>query len=305
MKKLILSVAALLLLATAPLAAQTPLWQGKGRIAISSDGNEHDDDDWAATPMSLALIASQGLQDKLVLYTYSDHVWGSNQSQGIKHGMTAYEHMMESALRGKEYFGFDNSEFICAVDAPAVAYKAMADAINDSSEENPLIIIAAGPMQVVGEGLNQAEKSKLKYVTVLSHSGWNNRHADNTGKNYWDNHAGWTFDEMRQAFEAEENGGAKFVQIKDQNGGKNFLGMQAPIPTFDWVKTSKARKNKAYKEGSWDWLYERLASCIKVKNGEKVYDPSDAGMVLYLFTGIEMTSPDLARQLMEKPKRIN
>ncbi len=76
MKKLTLSMVALLSLATAPLAAQTPLWQGEGRIAISSDGNEHDDDDWAATPMSLALIASQGLQDKLVLYTYSDHIWG-------------------------------------------------------------------------------------------------------------------------------------------------------------------------------------------------------------------------------------
>ena len=59
--------------------AQTPLWQGKGRIALSSDGNEHDHDDWAATPLSLALLSAAGLQDKLVLYTYSDHIWGSNQ----------------------------------------------------------------------------------------------------------------------------------------------------------------------------------------------------------------------------------
>ena len=40
------------------LYAQTTLWQGKGRIAISRDGYEHDDDDWAATPLSLALIAA-------------------------------------------------------------------------------------------------------------------------------------------------------------------------------------------------------------------------------------------------------
>jgi hypothetical protein len=53
----------------------------KGRIVISSDGNEHDEDDWAATPMSLALLASQGLQDQLVAYTFSDHTWGSNKEK--------------------------------------------------------------------------------------------------------------------------------------------------------------------------------------------------------------------------------
>jgi hypothetical protein len=34
------------LLVSSGLLAQVPLWQGKGRIAISSDGNEHDHDDW-------------------------------------------------------------------------------------------------------------------------------------------------------------------------------------------------------------------------------------------------------------------
>lgn len=42
--------------------SQSPLWQDKGRIVISSDGNEHDHDDWAATPLSLAIIAAKGLQ---------------------------------------------------------------------------------------------------------------------------------------------------------------------------------------------------------------------------------------------------
>ena len=39
--------------------AQLPMWQGKGRIVISSDGNEHDHDDWAATPLTLAMLASR------------------------------------------------------------------------------------------------------------------------------------------------------------------------------------------------------------------------------------------------------
>ncbi len=301
MKKLTLSMVALLSLATARLAAQTPLWQGEGRIAISSDGNEHDDDDWAATPMSLALIASQGLQDKLVLYTYSDHIWGSNQEQGTRHGMNAYEHMRESALGGKEHFGFDKSTFICAVDAPAKAYRAMAEAINSSSDGDPLLIIAAGPMQVVGEALSEADKTKLKYVTVLSHSWWNNYHADKCYDKIWDQHTGWTFDEMKKAFAPTDKGGVKFVQIIDQNGGKDYLGMQAPIATFDWLKTSEARHKAPYAEDSWEWLHSRLAACPKVINGERVYDPSDAGMLIYVFTGEEKTSPEMACELMENP----
>ena len=67
-----------------------------GRIAISSDGNEHDHDDWAATPFSLALLAAKGLQVNLVLYTFSDHVWGSN----IDHN-NARQEMLTSSLEGK------------------------------------------------------------------------------------------------------------------------------------------------------------------------------------------------------------
>lgn len=307
MKKIILALA--LLVAVPSVMAQEPLWQGKGRIAISSDGNEHDDDDWAATPLSLALLASQGLQDKLVLYTYSDHIWGSNQEQPFKSGMTAYEHMRESALGGKERFGFDNSEFICAVDNAHVAYEAMKNVINESTEDNPLIIIAAGPMQVVGEALNRADKRALKYVTVLSHSWWNDNHSEecyiDLDVNWlpkdvdfsWDNHTGWTWKAMEKAFSPTDKGGVKFVHICDQNGGEDYDAFQAHRDKFDWLKTSKARKNKAYKEGSWDWLYSRIACCPKGDN----FDPSDTGMVVYMLTGIEKTEPYMAQELMENP----
>jgi hypothetical protein len=133
---------------TASSNAQTPLWQGKGRIAISSDGNEHDHDDWAATPLSLALLAAAGLQDNLVIYTYSDHIWGSNQSHTTSaSGLNSYLHMRESALGGQKWFGFDKTKFVCAVDNAEVAYTALRDVINESTADNPLIIIAAGPMQ--------------------------------------------------------------------------------------------------------------------------------------------------------------
>lgn len=289
--------------------AQKPLWQGKGRIAISSDGNEHDHDDWAATPLSLAMLSSQGLQDKLVLYTYADHVWSSNQDKPLWHGKSAYEHIRESALGAKERFGFDNSNFICAVDHAEIAYNAMRDVINDSSKENPLIIIAAGPMQVVGEALNRADVDKRKYVTVLSHSVWNNEHSDacdglktNT-KKPWDIHTGWTFDEMKDAFSSKKGGGTKFISILNQNGGDDYQGCKAPIAEWDWLKNSSVRNLKVYKEGSWDWLYSRVSLArTKYQSTTVNFDASDAGMMIYLLTGVEKTNVDMVREILENPK---
>ncbi len=285
---------------TSTLTAQNPVWQGKGRIALSSDGNEHDHDDWAATPLSLALLSAAGLQDNLVLYTYSDHVWGSNHSHPTSEsGLNSYEHMRESALGGKKWFGFANTDFICAVDNPELAYNALRDKINESTRDNPLIIIAAGPMQVVGEAINRAEISKRQFVTLISHSEWNNRHSDKPENTFWDVHTGWTFKEISDSFSDNPGGNLKCIMIADQNGGNDYAGLQAEIEKFDWIRTSKARNNPAYKPGAWDWLYSRLETCVK-GNG-KNFDASDAGMIVYILTGIEKTDPEMAREIMENP----
>ena len=297
MKKIIIAV--LVGFCMASMYAQTPLWEGKGRILISSDGNEYDHDDWAATPLSLALLSAAGLQDKLVLYTYSDHIWGSNQAHPTSEsGLNSYQHMRESALKGAEYFGFNNTNFICAVDNAITAYNAIRDEINKSTLDNPLIIIAAGPMQVVGEAINRSDKEKRKYVTLVSHSTWNDIHSDTPGKKEWDEHTGWTFKEIQDEFGNLEGGHVNCIRILDQNGGEDYVGLNAEIATFDWIKTSKARK--LYKKGAWDWLYTRLETCLK-ENG-KNFDPSDSGMIIYILTGIEKTNPDMAREIMENPK---
>jgi hypothetical protein len=299
-KTIVLTI--ILLIAFASTQAQTPLWQGKGRIAISSDGNEHDHDDWAATPLSLALLSAAGLQDELVLYTFSDHIWGSNQEHPTsKSGLNSYEHMRKSAIKGGEYFGFDKTNFVCAVDNPEVAYNLMRDEINKSSADNPLIVIAAGPMQVVGEAISRADKNKRQFVSLVSHSKWNNRHSDNPYmKTNWDRHSGWTFKEIQEEFGTQAGGSVNCIQILDQNGGDDYDGLNTDISKFDWIKTSKARKNKYYKKGAWDWLYTRQETCTK--NEDLNYDPSDAGMIIYLITGVEKTNPEMARKIMENPK---
>lgn len=241
MKQLLILLALTL---SVPVSAASPLWQGAGRIAISADGNEHDHDDWGSTPLALALLAAAGLQDRVVLYTYSDHVWGSNQAHpGGEGKQMAYLQMRESALGGKKWFGFDRTRFLCAVDNPGIAYEAMKEAVNGSTAADPLFIIAAGPMQVVGEALDRADPGARGHVTLITHSWWNNRHSDhpNLERNPWDQHSGWTFAEIREAFTDADGNGPRLVHIADQNGGEDYVGLRASRDQFEWIKTSEAR----------------------------------------------------------------
>lgn len=254
----------------------TPLWQDKGRIAISSDGNEHDKDDWAATPMSLALLAAQNLQDKLAVYVYSDHHWGSNVKES-----DALAQMQESALKGAEHFGFDKSRFFEAATDLDASVNALVAEINKSTADDPLILIGAGPMDVIGRAIAAADQTKLTFVTTLSHSNWNNKHSDNPDS--FEDHSGYTYEEIKTEFEPK---GLTVVQIKDQNGGPGYDGMRADKAYFDWLKDTG--------DDDLEWLYSRQQAAIKGSE----FDPSDSGMIIYMLNGIEDTDPCHAEALM-------
>lgn len=258
-----------------------------GRIVISSDGNEHDHDDWAATPFSLALLAAKKLQDSLVIYSFSDHIWGSNHLK-----TEARKQMKISALEGKNLFHFKKSIFIEAVQDSIKAISEIAKEINKSNKNSPLTIIAAGPMHLVGSALANAEKTKLKFVRLISHSNWNNNHSDMPHR--WEHHSGWTWKEIKNRFESS---GLICDRIKDQNGGTDYEGLKAPQSMFDWIKTSPIRKTSETIERQLDWLYQRQLTCVK--KGD--FDPSDAGMIIYLLTGKQKTNPEDARAIIENP----
>ncbi|WP_434035545.1 hypothetical protein [Formosa sp. 4Alg 33] len=258
-----------------------------GRIVISSDGNEHDHDDWAATPFSLALLAAKGLQDRLTVYTFSDHIWGSNHDH-----KNAQKEMQISALEGQKIFHFNQTHFIEAVADSTKAIQAIVKEINRSKKEDPLTIIAAGPMQVVGSALAKADQAKLKFVRIISHHSWNDNHADKPNK--WEQHSGWTWNEIKSSFESK---GLICDRIANQNGGDDYDGMKAPIERFDWIKTSPIREQSAEAKKQLDWLYSRQLTCIK--KGD--FDPSDAGMIIYLLTGTQKTNPEDAKAIIENP----
>jgi hypothetical protein len=281
--------------------SQSPLWQGKGRIVISCDGNEHDHDDWAATPLSLAIIAAKGLQNKLPIYIYSDHIWGSNFEHPGVNGIKPYDQMKESAINGGKMFRFDQTKFICAVDDPEIAYEALKQEIEKSTSEDPLFVIVAGPVQVIGESISRANKDKRKYITVISTINcWNDDHAD---KPYpWENHSGWTMSEIKQHFSSTDGGGLKVISIQNQNPC-----LMRNWKEYEWLIKAPERNNAYYKEGSWAWLFNRLCMSIKPVSGSENYyaiDASDAGKVVFLLTGVEKTSPQLCYEIMRNPPAI-
>jgi hypothetical protein len=288
-----------LLMITQLTFSQTPLWQGKGRIVISSDGNEHDHDDWAATPLSLALLSARGLQNKLPVYIYSDHIWGSNYEHPGVNRIKPYDQMKESALKGGKIFGFGKTEFICAVDDPEIAYEALKTEINKSSAEDPVFIIVGGPVQVIGEAISRADKDKRRFATVFSMVNcWNDSHADNP-YTAWENHSGWTMTEIKPNFSSPEGGGLKVVSIENQNPC-----LMRNWKEYEWLITAPERSNPYYMDGSWLWLFDRLCMSIKPVSGSENYyaiDASDAGKVIFLLTGIEKTSPKLCYEIMRNP----
>ncbi|MBC6366079.1 hypothetical protein [Algoriphagus sp. AK58] len=278
----------LILVAQASFGQTVPF--SAGRIIISSDGNEHDEDDWAATPMSLAILAAYGLQDRVTVYSFSDHTWGSNKE---KPGADAQ--MRESAFIGAKQFGFKKTKFIEAVAAPNYAIIEITLQINQSSAKNPLTIIAAGPMEIIGTALNEAKSEKLQYVRLISHSTWNDEHADKPYE--WESHKGWTWEKIKENFGSK---GLQMDHIVDQNGGPDYEGLKAHKSNYDWIKTSPNKDGKPFQKGSWDWLYSRLEAAQK---GEE-FDPSDAGMIIYLLTGKQKTSPEDIREILENPGKL-
>jgi len=63
----------------------------------------------------------------------------------------------------------------------------------------------------------------------------------------------------------------------------------------------------AAQKGSWLWLFNRLCMTVKPDDTDRNYfyaiDPSDAGKVIFLLTGIEKTSPELCYGILRNPTK--
>ncbi len=253
-----------------------------GRMALSFDGNVHDDDDIIALPVSMGMIWAAGLNNKVAHVEYNNHIC----SHGAENdGSTNFQgddaiNMQESANGSIKRFGFDGTKFFDFSTKGTEATTNFIAAINASSATDPLWIIAAGPMETVWRALNGSQSTKRQYVTIISHSRWNQNHGD-CGSN---SHT-WT--DLVEDFTAN---GVKFVEscgynssspctnqqlsssgfLADQNISNGDNDFSTPIDKWHWLRDSS--------NPNLSWIFTRNPFGTK-------FDPSDAGIVYFLLTG--------------------
>ncbi|MCA9595163.1 MAG: hypothetical protein KC776_17720 [Myxococcales bacterium] len=228
----------------------SPCTQGgfSGRIAVSADGNFHDRDDIGATPVTLAILAQAKLQAKLVHYDHSSHLAQNDSDQ--------YGDMIASTTGHLSEFGFDQNVVFDDQTQLSAAVANIAKVIDASTASDPLTFIVAGPFEVTYQGVAAASADKLQYVTLLSHSTWNEDHEHVPAEH--------TKDELLADFPA-----VKFIKISDQNAN----AFKSSPSAWDWMNAAGA---------DLTWVRGRMVQAEYAEG-----DNSDAGMAFYLVTGNE------------------
>jgi hypothetical protein len=244
--------------------SQKPI-AANGRIAVSEDGNYHDRDDICSAAMIIAQLAQADAASRVVYYGYADHYWLSDPARE--------DLMRESAVNTATIWGgFNLSVFHNVTQQTSAAVSALTAEINKSTGNDPLTILAAGPMQVIGLALDRSEPSHRPYVTVISHSHWNDTHAAEDGPKEGLTGPTYTFNDLGQL-------GANVVHIPDQNAGLN-----KPYDQFIWLRDSSDSRLV------WLWLRGQAAA-------KSTFDCSDSGMAYFALTGDDSATPAKLRDL--------
>jgi hypothetical protein len=166
--------------------------------------------------------------------------------------------MTTSVLDGAEKFGFNRLKFYDSQTNLSGLIANLKKEIEASSSTNRLHILAAGPMEVLWRAVNASARSKRQYVTIISHSPWNNRHRDTPLLRHTDSH-------LKQL-------GVKWMQIAKQ---------EPVLHTPDWSPWTWLQNAADHR---LPWVHERMRLTGKA-------DVSDAGMCYYLLTNDQNTTP--------------
>ncbi|WP_252736833.1 MULTISPECIES: hypothetical protein [unclassified Psychrosphaera] len=255
-----------------------------GRIAIIADGNSPDPDDIGATPVIFGLLKQSGLAERLVHVSHSCDLdpFRNKAKHQIDKSNEARRQKVLHQLAGEsvKLFGpFENlrNYYNCRVDQQG-ATQDLVDAINASTEQDPLWIIEAGEPDLIGYALQQSNKSKHQYLHVVSHHPAN----DNSGDYF----------EWQQILDF----GVTEHQIGDQN-----VTLQTPIHHWDWAKE--------HQHLGFRFIWEMLAYAEQdgiVPFQANKFDCSDAGMVYWWITGANVggnnfaTPADIKKMLVQR-----
>lgn len=255
MSKLLLSIVSTFLVIS--IVSSPKIDPPPGRIAIVADGNSPDPDDLGATAVSIALLRATGLEDRLVHYSHSCDLIRVNR---ISEKAEIERHaLMQSScdVTARRWGGFESLTFYDAKWQMDATIKDLANAINESTADDPLWIIEAGEPDIIGFALAAAPKEKHKYVKVVTHHPAN----DDAGDFY-------TWQQVLD-FGVEE------VRIPDQN-----IKLKVDLADWNWAKDHPDSRIQQV------WLQGKIAEVDDVVTFQKgKWDCSDAGMVLYWITG--------------------
>lgn len=245
----------------------------KGRIAFSHDGNFNDEDDWGAFPVAIAILDAFGVTGKLVHVDYGN-ILAQNDPR-------FYKEMTESVLGSAERYHVPRQIlFDCQKDVSG-AVESIKNAINASSQDNPLYYVLAGPMEVPFLGIEKSDPDKRKYVYCISHSRWNDGYAGSDQALH--NHT------KRDVIPS----GINWIQIKDGNANLAHPGGVARSSTpeqwrlYHWLRDSS--------DSRLQWIFTRLEA-------EGRADISDATMAYFLLTGDEDANLDKLKSLLDDKK---
>ncbi len=235
----------------------------KGRLAVVADGNSPDPDDIGATAVMFGILSQAKLTDRLVHLSHScdlDPFKGqSRQTINAQDEQRRQQKLDELSDEGIRLYGpFKNlrDHYNCREDQQG-ATNDLRDAINASTENDPLWIIEAGEPDLIGYALEAANINARKHVHVISHHPAN----DNSGDYF-------TWQQILD-FGVQEH------QIGDQN-----VKLQTAVTAWDWAK-SHQHAGIAY---IWDMLdYAEKDGVVGFQNNK--FDCSDAGMVYWWLSG--------------------
>ncbi len=238
------------------------------RIAVDVDGNFNSTDDWAATPVMLAMMSRLKLKHELVHFSFNDSLGAAFNNAAMA------EQMRQSALDGAKKFGMKKKVFFdCQTDLDA-AIANLQKEIDSSSEKDPLYIIAGGPMEVLWRALSASKPESRQYVTVVSHSPRNETRVGAP--------------EMTHTAASVRTLGVKWVEIQNQNAKLDAGSNYAP---WAWLRDARQAKLR--------WIYERMQAAGTA-------DVSDAGMAYFLLENDAAGTPDKLQELFgkwAKPKK--
>src|SRR5688572_5947696 len=258
----------------APAASPAP-WDGatfKGRIAHSADGNANDEDDWGAFPVAFAIIDAFGQMDRVVHIDYNN-ILRNNDAR-------FYRNMTDSVLGSAERFGIrPQVMFDCQKDLEG-ALESIRKAIDESSADNPIYYILAGPMEVPLLGIQRSNPEKRKHVYCISHSVWND---------------GYSQPEKLHLHKYTKRDiiatGVNWVQVKPGSGltdSTRHSSTPQQWAMYHWMRDSADKR--------LGWIYSRLEV-------EERCDVSDATMTYFLLTGDEDANVGKLKALLEDKKR--